>query len=182
VAELTGLTFAGGADATGQSAQFTYDVTDPAGASATGTASLSVVANTDGPQTSPASLTVAANTGATAINIAAPTDPNDSAANLTITVLGLPPNGSVVLADGVTVVTAGQSLTAGQLTGLKFTPDAGVVAESSLFSYRVTDPAGNSSLGSAILSIAPTGNILTVGPGKQFSTIAAAICLAQKMF
>src|SRR5690349_3497555 len=38
VAELTGLTFAGGANATGQSAQFTYDVIDPDGTSATGTA------------------------------------------------------------------------------------------------------------------------------------------------
>ena len=39
----------------------------------------------------------------------------------------------------------------------------------------MTDPAGNSSLGTATLSISPTGNILTVGPGKQYSTIAAAI-------
>ncbi len=175
VAELTGLTFAGDANATGQSAQFTYDVIDPAGTSATGTASLSVIANISGPQTTPASLTVAANSGPTAINITAPTDPNDPTGALTITVLGLPPDGNVFLADGLTALTAGQSLTAAQLTGLKFAPDTGVVAQSSLFSYAVNDPAGNSSLGSAILSIAPAGNILTVGRGKQYSTIAAAI-------
>jgi hypothetical protein len=175
VEELTGLTFAGGADATGQSAQFTYEVTDPAGASAAGTATLSVVANTNGPQTTPASLTVSVNSGATAINILAPTDPNDATSDLTIRVLGLPPDGNIFLADGLTAVTAGQVLTVAQLTGLKFAPDAGVIAQSSLFSYSVSDPAGNSSLGSATLSIAPAGNILTVGPGKQYTTVAAAI-------
>jgi len=175
VAELTGLKFAGSAGATGQSAQLTYNVIDPAGASATGTATLSVIANTVGPKTSPASLTVAANSGPTSINIAAPTDPNDPAGALMITVLGSPADGSVFLTDGITPVTPGQSLTIAQLTGLKFAPDAGVVAQSSLFSYTVNDPAGNSSVGSAILSIAPAGNILTVGQGKQYSTIAAAI-------
>ncbi|MGC2412083.1 MAG: hypothetical protein WA459_05235 [Stellaceae bacterium] len=89
--------------------------------------------------------------------------------------LGLPPDGHVFLADGLTAVTAGQSLTVAQLTGLKFAPDTGVVAQSSLLSYAVNDPAGNSSLGSAVLSIAPAGNILTVGQGKQYSTIAATI-------
>src|SRR5947199_366074 len=111
-----------------------------------------------------ASLTVARGSSPTAIGIATPVDTQYPASKLTITVLGLPVDGSVLLADGLTAVSAGQLLTAGQLTGLKFTPEAGVVAESSLFSYRVTDPAGNDSLGSATLSIAPAGNILTVGP------------------
>jgi len=105
--ELSSLTFAGGADAAGQNGQFTYVVSGPGGTTATGTAALSVVANTDGPQTSPAELTVAANSDATPIDISAPTDPND-------------PTGSLA-------------------------------------------------------SIAPSGNVLTVGPGMQFSTIAAAI-------
>src|SRR6185436_6213770 len=38
VTELTGLTFAGSPGGTAQSAQFTYSVIDPSGATATGTA------------------------------------------------------------------------------------------------------------------------------------------------
>jgi hypothetical protein len=178
VAELIGLTFAGGAGAAGQSGQLTYVVTDPAGAAADGTASLSVVANTDGPQTTPVVLSVAANGGPTAINIAAPRDPQDAAANLTVKALGLPTDGRVLLADGVTPVMPGQVLSVAQLTQLKFAPDPGSIAESSLFSYSVTDPTGNSSLGGAVLSIAPAGNILTVGPGQRYSTIAAAVAAA----
>jgi len=175
VGELSTLTFAGGAGAAGQSRQLSYAVTDPAGTSATGAATLSVVANTLDPRTIPASLSVAADSGATTINIAAPTDPKYSAASLTVKVLGTPEDGTVLLADGVTRVTAGETLTVTQLTGLKFAPTAGVVAESGQFSYTVTDPAGASSLGGATLSVAPSGNVLTVGPGKQYSTIAAAI-------
>ncbi len=178
-AELTGLTFAGGAEAAGASAQFAYTVSDPDGTTSTGAATLSVVANADGPVTSPASLTVSANAGPTAIGIAAPTDPADPTSSLTITVLGLPSEGMILLADGVTPVSAGEFLTASQLTGLKFTPHAGVVAESSIFSYSVSDPAGNSSFGEATLSVAPTGNVLRVGAGKEFSTIAAAVAAAQ---
>src|SRR6202162_1171350 len=108
-----------------------------------------------GPTTKAASLTVAEDAAATAIRIAAPTDPNYSASQLTVTVNGLPSDGTVYLADGTTAVTAGESLTVAQLTGLTFTPTAGQFSQSSSFTYTATDPAGLSAAGSATLAIGP---------------------------
>src|SRR6266704_1854361 len=96
--------------------------------------------NTMSVTTIPASLTVAGGSSPTPIGIAAPADTLYSASKLRVTVTGLPSDGNVFLADGLSPVTTGQSLTAAQLTGLKFAPDSGVVAQSSLFSYTVTDP------------------------------------------
>jgi len=191
-AQLAGLKFAGNGGAAGQISELTYTVTDPTGAGdnvgpgpkggpgptggvsfpgVAGVATLSVVANANGPQTTPASLTVNQNASATSIGIAAPT----GSGTLSVSVLGLPTDGTVTLSNG-TAINAGDTLTVAQLTGLKFTPTAGAAAFSSEFSYSVTDSSANSSLGTAILSIAPvSGTILTVGPGKQFTTIAAAV-------
>ena len=107
------------------------------------------------PVTTPASLTVAENAAATAIGIAAPTDPNYSAAQLSVTVTGLPNDGTVYLADGTTAVTSGETLTVAQLTGLTFQPIGEAFSQSSTFSYTVTDPSGLSATGSATLAIWP---------------------------
>src|SRR6266851_1763042 len=178
VAQLTGLTFKPNSGVYSQSSQFTYSVSDPAGLSTSGTATLAIAGASGGPQTTAASLTVAENAAATAIGIAAPTDANYAASQLSVTLTGtLPTNGTLYLADGVTVVTSGEILTVDQLTGLKFTPTTGAVALSEELTYSVTDPAGLSATGSATVAISPAAGstILTVGPGKQYSTIAAAI-------
>src|SRR5205085_4281759 len=94
-----------------------------------------------------------ANTGATAIGILAPTDPNYSATQLTVTVKGLPSDGTVYLAGGTTAVTAGETLTVAQLTGLTFKPTTGVSGQTSTFNYTVTDPSALSATGSASLAI-----------------------------
>src|SRR5262249_2545900 len=88
-----------------------------------------------------------------------------------------PTNGSVFLSDGVTPVTVGQSLTVALLTGLEFSPSPGVSAESSQFTYSVTDPAGKTAVGNATVSVGQNSasNILTVGPGQEYATIAAAV-------
>ena len=99
---------------------------DPAGSTANGTATLAVIANTSDPLTTQAMLTVAANSAATPINIAASTDPNYSATSLSVTVLGLPADGSVFLSDGMMPVKTGESLTVNQLTGLEFAPKPGM--------------------------------------------------------
>ena len=128
--------------------------------------------------TTTASLTVVANAPATTIGIAAPTDPNYSASQLTVTLTGtLPTDGNVYLADGVTAVTSGEILTVAQLTGLKFSPTPGAAALSEELTYSVADPAGKSATGSATVAIAPPSGstILTVGPGKQYATIKATI-------
>src|SRR5580704_61688 len=87
------------------------------------------------PATAAASLTVAANAAATKIGIAAPTDPNYAAAQLSVTVTELPTDGTVLLADGVTPGTAGEILTIARLTGLMFKPASGSFAQSSSFTY-----------------------------------------------
>jgi hypothetical protein len=98
-----------------------------------------------------ASLTLAADGGAQPIGIAAPSDP---AGLLRIQVTQLPGNGSVLLADGVTAVTAGQELSLTQLTGLKFAPAPNRIGTTDSFRYTVTDRAGNASVGSAALAVA----------------------------
>ncbi len=179
VAQLTGLTFKPTSNVYSQSSQFTYSVTDPSNLSTSGTATLAIAgASGSGPVTTAASLTVAANAATTTIGIAAPTDPNYSASQLTVTLTGtLPTDGTVYLADGVTAVTSGEILTVAQLTGLKFTPTPGAAALSEELTYSVADPAGKSATGSATVAIAPPSGstILTVGPGKQYATIKAAI-------
>src|SRR5439155_12095433 len=109
--------------------------------------------DTTTPTTTAASLTVAVDSGPTAIGIAAPADSDDSASALTVTVAGLPSDGTVLLSDGATAVALNQALSVTQLTGLEFRPTAGLSAASSTFTYTVTDPAGNGTGGSATLTI-----------------------------
>src|SRR5216683_1464903 len=179
VAQLTGLTFKPSSGVYSQSSQFTYSVSDPAGLSASGTATLAIAgASGSGPATTAATMTVATNTAPTTIGIAAPSDPNYTASQLSVMLTGtLPTDGTVYLADGVTAVTSGEILTVAQLTGLKFAPTPGAVSFSEQLTYSVTDPAGMSVTGSATVAIAPPSGstILTVGPGKQYSTIKAAV-------
>jgi hypothetical protein len=170
VAQLTGLTFRPKTGEFSLSSSFSYKVTDPSGASATGCATLAIGAGSASLATTPASLTVAENAGATAIGITAPTDMNYTATQLTVTVNTLPSDGAVYLADGTTAVIAGEKLSVGQLTGLTFKPTAGLSSQSSAFNYTVTDPSGASATGNANLAIAAatTGGIVfnnTFGPG-----------------
>ena len=112
--------------------------------------------------TTPASLTVAVNAAPTAIGIVAPSDANYSAAQLTVTVTGLPSDGKVYLADGVTQVANGESLTVAQLTGLEFAPTAAAFSQSSSLTYNVTDPSALSASGSATLTIGPDTTALAL--------------------
>src|SRR4029077_7088161 len=119
--QLTGLEVTPPAGLFGRSATFNYTVTDPSGLSTAGSATLAIGPDTVAPTVSAASLTVAENAAATAIGIAAPTDPNYSASQLTVKVTNLPTDGMVTLSNGA-AVTAGQTLSVTQLTGLMFTP------------------------------------------------------------
>ena len=99
------------------------------------------------------SLTVAENQLATSIGLAAPVDSSYSSSALTVTVTALPSDGTILLADGITPVNLGQSLTVTQLVGLKFRPALNSFAASSSFGFTVSDPAGSSAIGSAVLTI-----------------------------
>ena len=176
-AQLTGLLFAPATGQSKQSSAFTYTVADPANAVTTGTAALAIGAAIGNPTASSPSLTVAENAGATAIGIAAPTDPKYAVSQLGVTLTALPTDGTVTLADG-TAVTPGEALTSTQLTGLQFTPATGAFGVSSALSYTVTDPAGNASTGAAELAIgAALGNpvttpgTLTVAPGQAATAL-----------
>jgi len=155
VAQLTGLKFRAIPGVFGQSSKFSYTVTDPSGCRGSGSATLAIGPDTTPPVTTAASLTVAENAAATAIGIIAPSDINYAASALTITVTGLPSDGTVYLADGVTAVTSGATLTVAQLTGLTFKPNSGLFSQTASFSYTVKDPAGLSTPGSATLMIGP---------------------------
>ena len=120
-------------DAISSTVALTYDSTPPVDSSPT--------------------LTVAQNSGATPIGIGAPTDNVTPTASLAIVAGTLPSDGTVTLSDGRTAVTAGESLTSAQLTGLEFTPTPGASGQSSTFTYTVTDAAGNPSTGTATLNI-----------------------------
>src|SRR5439155_10554851 len=125
----------------------------PAGLNATGSATLAIVADSQPPITTDPTLTVAPNSGPIAIGIPAPTDPNYPAWSLTVTVTGVPIDGTVFLSDAVTAVTAGEMLTVAQLTTLMFSPTPGLSGQSSDFTYTVTDPAGLSATGVETLAI-----------------------------
>ena len=154
-AQLTGLLFKPAAGQFGVNSAFTYSVADPANNASTGTATLGIGPAIGDPVASPAFLAASENSPATAIGIAAPTDPNYASTQLTVTPLDLPGNGTVLLPDGVTPVTAGQALTVAQLIGLLFKPDPGQFDTSSALTYSVADPANNAATGTATLAIGP---------------------------
>src|ERR1700730_15429276 len=147
--------FKASASGSGRISDLKYSVSDPGGKTATGSALL-VVGPTTLPVVNATQLTVAANGGATPIGILAPTDASFAASALSVSVTGLPTDGAVVLSDGMPPVSVGQSLTVAQLTGLEFVPTPGASAQSSSFSYRVSDPSGATTSGSATLSIGPS--------------------------
>jgi len=95
-------------------------------------------------------LIVSARAGAAPIGINAPTDPDYSAAQLSIRVSALPAGGRVTLSDGVTPIRAHQTLTVAQLTSLKFVPSARATT-ASYFAYTVTNPAALSSSGNVLI-------------------------------
>ena len=66
---------------------------------------------------------------------------------------GLPSDGVILPADGITKVGFGAVLTVAQLTGLMFRPTAGLAGQSSDFTYLVTNPAGLSAPGVETLAI-----------------------------
>ena len=183
VAQLIGLEFMPTAGASAQTSSFRYSVTDPTGATATGSATLNIGASNASLVTTPASLTVAEHSVATAIGIKAPSDVSFSSSQLTVTVTALPTDGTVLLANGTTPVTAGQSLSVSQLTGLLFKPSQDNTGKSSSFAYTVSDPGGTTATGTATLATGPNAIVLEnqkpgtpqsiwqINPGQDSTTI-----------
>ncbi|MGH1472631.1 MAG: VCBS domain-containing protein, partial [Cellvibrionaceae bacterium] len=100
--------------------------------------SLSVVAVNDAPIVTDNDVFTAESTNDNPLGITAPTDFDNDDNTLVITVTGIPSTiGVVTLADGVTPVLIGQTLTIAQLTSLVF--DAGIIEGTELFTYNVSD-------------------------------------------
>src|SRR6187549_3364702 len=129
---------------------FTYSVSD-GNSTDTGTATINVTTVNDAPVADDNTITVAEESTGTSLGLTAPTDADD--ASLTITVTGLPSAGTVTLADGTTAVSAGQTLTVAQLTGLKYTAPADLASATAYtFTYSVSD--GNSTdTGTATINV-----------------------------
>src|SRR6516164_10518629 len=124
------------------------------------------------------SLTVAENSLATAIAIATPTDTSFASSALVVTVTALPSDGTVLLADGITPVTLGETLTVAQLTGLKFRPTLDSFGTSSTFAFTVSDPASNTASATATLVIGPSNTPLVTTPaGLTENSTATAIAI-----
>ena len=172
-AQLAGLDFTPAAGAFDQSSVLGYTVTDPDGNASAGSATLSIGHAMGNPVAVSQTDTFAVNAPATAIGIAAPTDPNYAASSLSVSVSALPTDGTVTLADGTTPVASGQQLTVAQLAGLEFTPATDSEGQSSVFGYQVTDPSGNTAQGTATLSTAP-GRTYNLGDGGGTITTVGA--------
>src|SRR6185295_6489127 len=140
-------------------------------------------------------LSVDEDSGNSALNIGAPTDLDGDP--LTITVTGIPNAaiGTVYLADGITPVTNGMTLSVVELTGLVFRPVADANGAAGSFSYTVDDGHGGSDSQTISLTVIPvndaptavadsfsanedsavTGNVLTNDTDVDSSTLNAIL-------
>ncbi len=148
----TGIVSGGGtwSITTGALAAGTHSLTateSDAGVVSAASAVLAITIDTALPVTTPQSLSVAGNSPATPIGIAAPTDADFAAAALAVPPPGLPTDGTVMLADGATPLTQGETLTAAQLANLQFQPTPNLFGTHSTFTYEVTGPCRQQRLG-----------------------------------
>jgi hypothetical protein len=102
------------------------------------------------------SQTVAENSLATAIAFPESSDTDFASSALLVAVTALPSDGMVVLADGITPVTLGETLTVAQLIGLKFRPTLDSFGTTSTFAFSVSDPAGNPAASTSVEMTAPS--------------------------
>lgn len=124
-------------------------------------------------------IAVTENASGFTLGITAPTDADTAQANLTVTVSQTPQasQGQLYLADGVTPVFAGQTLTVAQLTALKFTPATNFRGSVDPFVYIVTDPQANTGAGSATLTITAVNQAPVAYPDEGFTQQGVAVVL-----
>ena len=72
-----------------------------------------------------------------------------AAATFGVRITGVPTNGTVYLSDGVSAVSAGETLTPSQLAGLKFVGAAAGVGQTAQLTYQASDATGWSASGAA---------------------------------
>src|SRR5258705_202109 len=145
--QLTGLLFRPVADANGAAGTLSYTGNEGNGGADSQTGRLIITQVNDAPVADPdKTVTVAEDTGKTGLGIAAPTDVDGDPLTIAVRGVRTAGMGRVYLPDGVTAVTNGMTLSAGQLTGLLFRPVADANGAAGSFSYTVND--GNGGIGS----------------------------------
>jgi hypothetical protein len=101
-------------------------------------------------------------------------------ADTPVVITELPSNGSVFLANGMTVVVRGQAITAAQLCGLTFRPAADAVGQISLLGYRGSEESLTEQVllvvGPAVSSLG-AGETAATGDNSSVSPIAVALLL-----
>uniref|UniRef100_UPI001872DA2F Ig-like domain-containing protein n=1 Tax=Bradyrhizobium yuanmingense TaxID=108015 RepID=UPI001872DA2F len=150
-AQLTGLLFTPAANANGDAGSFSYTVSDGIAAPVAGSVAIAITSQNNAPVPASGTLTVVEDAAASPFGLSAPTDVDGDV--LTVMVTGLPAKGTVYLADGITAVVNGQTLTSAQLTGLLFTPAANANGDAGSFSYTVSDGIAAPIAGSAAIAI-----------------------------
>ncbi|QLI81393.1 retention module-containing protein [Chitinibacter fontanus] len=105
----------------------------------------------------------------TALTIVAPVDPDGDA--MTVTITGLPTQGSVLLADG-TPVSNGMTLTISQLTSLNYLMPPGITANVNVgqFTYSVNDGKA-STVGQININVLDNLDIVQGGGGNDQITV-----------
>lgn len=103
-------------------------------------------------------VTVLEDAPPTGLDISAPTDANGDPLNITVNIIPDPTKGEVRLADGLTPVIPGSTLTEQQLTGLLFVLVADANGSAGAFSYTVLDGQGGSASQTVTLAITPVND------------------------
>jgi Ca2+-binding RTX toxin-like protein len=103
------------------------------------TAALSVTSVNDAPTVAPNKSLTANEDTRISLNITAPSDVDGTVASITVTGVPTSSIGKVYLANGTTLVTNNQTLTAAELTGLVFVPSLNANGPAGSFSYEVSD-------------------------------------------
>ena len=85
-----------------------------------------------------------------------------------ITIQQLPANGTLLLADGVTAVGAGQTLTAAQAAGLLYRPDPNAFGSTSITFTAIDDQGANSAPATWTLTVTAVDDLPVVG-GDAFT-------------
>ena len=184
VAQLTGSSLCPRAGAFAQSSSFAYTVFGPDGVDRVGECNAVMGPNNTPLVTTPASLTVAENSGATAIGIMRRRATRAICASDVKRDGNGPANGrSVLLSNGTTPVTLGESSTVAQLTSLLFKPTQDNTGQSSSFAYTVSDPAGKPRTARRLLTTGPNPivareqkpgtpeSVWQIDPGQRFHEI-----------
>ncbi|UXY14237.1 Ig-like domain-containing protein [Chitiniphilus purpureus] len=164
---------------------FSYTLVDGNGQSSTATVTLNVTPVNDAPVVDSHSITSREGVP-TALAIAAPTDAEGD--RLTVTITGLPTQGTV-MTEGGTVVQNGQVISISQLQNLLYVSPANITATTSVgsLSYRVNDGTTNSN-GAIAITVTDNPNVITghdgvgtyyvdgaeSGAGNTFSVASAA--------